>query len=197
MAIFSGFSMTIATDTLIAVGVSADAVAVALCSGLLIKHLRLNKALKIALFFGGFQAMMTLLGWFMSLGIQSLIQNVDHWIVFALLGGIGGKMIYEAINEDDNCERFDPTNNHTLMVLAFATSIDALAVGISFGALQTDISKSTSIIGSITFLLSLLAVFVGHRFGNFLGRRIEIVGGLVLIGIGAKILFEHLTTQGI
>lgn len=189
--------MTIATDTLIGVGVSADAVAVALCSGFLIKHLKFNKALKIALFFGGFQALMTLLGWFMSLGIQSLIENLDHWVAFALLGGIGGKMIYEAMTEDESCERFDPTNNHTLMVLAIATSLDALAVGISFGALQTDISKSTSIIGSITFFLSLIAVFIGHKFGNFLGRKIEILGGLVLIGIGFKILFDHLSASGI
>jgi len=184
--------MTLATDTLIAVGLSADAVAVALCSGLLIKHLKLNKALKIALFFGGFQALMTLLGWLMSLGVQSLIADVDHWVAFILLGGIGAKMIYEAITEDESCERFDPMNNHTLTVLAIATSLDALAVGVSFGALQTDISKSSSIIGSITFLLTLAAVFVGHKFGNLLGRKIEIVGGLVLIGIGFKILFNHL-----
>jgi len=184
--------MTFTTDALIAVGVSADAVAVALCSGLLIKHLKLNKALKIALFFGGFQALMTLLGWGLTLGIQSLIESLDHWIVFILLSGIGGKMIYEAVTEDETCERFDPTSNRTLAMLAIATSIDALAVGVSFGALQTDISKSTSIIGSTTFLLSLIAVFVGHKFGTFLGRKIEILGGIVLNGIGIKILIEHL-----
>lgn len=187
--------MNLLTTFLIAIGLSADAVAVALCSGSMIRHLTLNKVLKIALFFGVFQAVMTLLGWLIGTSISSLIQAVDHWIAFGLLVGIGGKMVYESFHDAEEHQKMDPLDTHTLMALSIATSIDALAVGISIATFNVAIFKAGSLIGSTTFLLAFAGVFVGHRFGSFLGKKVELIGGTILISIGLKILVEHLSRQ--
>lgn len=181
---------------LIAVGLSMDAFAVSVCKGLGMKRLDMGQALVIALFFGGFQALMPLAGWALGSGFQSYIEPVDHWIAFALLAFIGGKMLYDAFHEEDGDEpiageaaRFDLKE---ILMLAIATSIDALAVGVSFAFLQVDIVPAISLIGVITFALSLVGVAAGHQFGARFEKPATIVGGLVLILIGLKILLEHL-----
>lgn len=181
---------------LIAVGLSMDAFAVSVCKGLGMKRLDMGQALVIALFFGGFQALMPLAGWALGSGFQSYIEPVDHWIAFALLAFIGGKMLYDAFHEEDGDEpvageaaRLDLKE---ILMLAIATSIDALAVGVSFAFLQVDIVPAISLIGVITFALSLVGVAAGHQFGARFEKPATIVGGLVLILIGLKILLEHL-----
>lgn len=181
---------------LIAVGLSMDAFAVSVCKGLGMKRLDMGQALVIALFFGGFQALMPLAGWALGSGFQSYIEPVDHWIAFALLAFIGGKMLYDAFHEEDGDEpiageaaRLDLKE---ILMLAIATSIDALAVGVSFAFLQVDIVPAISLIGVITFALSLVGVAAGHQFGARFEKPATIVGGFVLILIGLKILLEHL-----
>ncbi len=181
---------------LIAVGLSMDAFAVSVCKGLGMKRLDMGQALVIALFFGGFQALMPLAGWALGSGFQSYIEPVDHWIAFALLAFIGGKMLYDAFHEEDGDEpvageaaRLDLKE---ILMLAIATSIDALAVGVSFAFLQVDIVPAISLIGVITFALSLVGVAAGHQFGARFEKPATIVGGVVLILIGLKILLEHL-----
>ena len=181
---------------LIAVGLSMDAFAVSVCKGLGMKRLDMGQALVIALFFGGFQALMPLAGWALGSGFQSYIEPVDHWIAFALLAFIGGKMLYDAFHEEDGDEpvageaaRLDLKE---ILMLAIATSIDALAVGVSFAFLQVDIVPAVSLIGVITFALSLVGVAVGHQFAARFEKPASIVGGVVLILIGLKILLEHL-----
>lgn len=187
----SKYIMEINTLVLIALGLAADAFAVSLTSGLLIKHLKFNKALKIALFFGGFQYLMPLIGWLGGLFFRDLLVGIDHWIAFGLLTLIGGKMIHESLSGKDEEERFNPTDNYTLFGLAIATSIDALAVGLSLSLIKTSIIQAATIIGVITFGLSLSGVFIGHSFGSLFKNKIEILGGLILIMIGSKILLEH------
>ena len=188
--------MGIVELALIAVGLSMDAFAVSVCKGLGMKRLDMGQALVIALFFGGFQALMPLAGWALGSGFQFYIEPVDHWIAFALLAFIGGKMLYDAFHEEDGDEpvageaaRLDLKE---ILMLAIATSIDALAVGVSFAFLQVDIVPAISLIGVITFALSLVGVAAGHQFGARFEKPATIVGGLVLILIGLKILLEHL-----
>ncbi|OKH22225.1 hypothetical protein NIES593_13595 [Hydrococcus rivularis NIES-593] len=181
------------STVLMAVGLSADAFAVAMSSGLLIKHIKINKALKIALFFGGFQSLMPLLGWMAGLTFREILSSFDHWIAFGLLGIIGGKMIYESLTSDDDERRFNPLDTYTLTVLAIATSLDALAAGLGLAVIKTSIVLAVTTIGAITFSLCFFGVFIGHRFGNLFSKKIEIIGGSILIFIGSKILFEHLT----
>jgi putative Mn2+ efflux pump MntP len=181
------------TTVLIALGLAADAFAVSVTSGLAIKHLKPNKALKIALFFGGFQAVMPLIGWGAGSVVTGFMTAIDHWIAFAVLVFLGGKMIYEACRED-GCDRaFNPLDNGVLLALAIATSLDALAVGFSFAVLNADITHAAAVIGFVTSVLCFSGVFIGHRFGNILRNRVELCGGILLIAIGGKILFEHLT----
>lgn len=179
---------------LVAVGLSMDAFAVAVCKGLGMKRLDLRHAMVIALFFGGFQALMPLVGWALGAGFQSLIEPVDHWIAFVLLAFIGGKMLWDAFHEEDgqpSCPS-EHLDVREILVLAIATSIDALAVGVSFAFLQVDIVPAVSLIGVITYALSFLGVGAGHLFGVRFEKPATIVGGVVLIGIGLKILLEHL-----
>jgi putative Mn2+ efflux pump MntP len=185
--------MELLSTSLMALGLSADAFAVSLTSGILIKHIKINKALKIALFFGSFQALMPLLGWVAGLTFRDWIADYDHWIAFILLGFIGGKMIHEALQEEDENKKFNPLDAYTLVVLAIATSLDALAAGLGLSVLKTSIILAASLIGTITFAMCFAGVFVGHKFGNLFSKKIEIIGGGILIFIGSKILFEHLT----
>ena len=181
---------------LIAVSLSMDAFAVSVCKGLCMKRLDVRQAVVIALFFGGFQALMPLAGWALGTQFEALITPVDHWIAFVLLGIIGSKMLWDAFHEDDPEDLACPTDGkldlRELVMRAFATSIDALAVGITFAFLRVDIAVSVGLIGVTTFVLSIVGVAVGHRFGAKYEKPATIVGGIVLILIGLKILLEHL-----
>lgn len=176
---------------IIAVGVSMDAFAVSVCKGLSVRRLRPAHMVSAALWFGGFQALMPLVGYFVGLGFADLVADIDHWIAFVLLGFIGGKMIKEAFAKDDE-EHTPDFSFKTMLVLAVATSIDALAVGVSFAFLRVDIWTSILVIGLMTGAFSALGVLLGHVFGARFKSKAEFVGGLILVCIGIKILLEHL-----
>ena len=179
---------------LVAVGLSMDAFAVAICKGLGMKRLQVRQAAVIALFFGGFQALMPVIGWALGSQLAPIVMPVDHWIAFGLLALIGGKMIWDAFHEEDaEGEAVDaPLDLRELLMLAIATSIDALAVGVTLAFLQVDIVFSVLFIGVTTFVLSFAGVAIGHQFGSRWEKPSTIVGGTVLILSGRKILFEHL-----
>lgn len=169
-----------------------DAFAVSISSGITIEKPRIENALKIAVFFGAFQAFMPVIGWLAGLGLRELISQVDHWIAFGLLCVIGGRMIYQSTRARSEKKVLNPLNLGVLLLLSVATSIDALAAGVSLAILKVSIVLPVVIIGAVTFALSFLGVFVGDKSGRFLESKAEFVGGLVLIGIGTKILIEHL-----
>lgn len=171
-----------------------DAFAVALGKGLNMMRINYRHALVIAFFFGGFQAGMPLLGWLLGRQFERYITAIDHWVAFVLLAFIGGKMLWDAFHKEDNIwtDFDDSLDIKELTLLAVATSIDALAVGITLAFLQVTILPSVTLIGVTTFILSLSGVVLGNRFGTRYESKAEIAGGLVLIFIGAKILFEHL-----
>ena len=175
---------------IIALGLSMDAFAVAVCKGLSVRKASPRHALTAGLYFGGFQALMPLLGYFLGTQFESLIQSVDHWIAFALLGLIGANMIRESRAESE--EFNDSFGPKAMLPLAVATSIDAQAVGVTFAFLQVQIAPAVSFIGVITFTLSCLGVKIGNVFGAKYKSRAEFFGGVVLILMGAKILLEHL-----
>ena len=180
---------------LIGVGLSMDAFAVAICKGLGMRRVNYRHALVIALFFGGFQALMPLLGYFLGSQFADFVSPVDHWVAFALLAFIGGKMLWDAFHPDEGEEQqaeADKLDFKELLMLAVATSIDALAVGITFAFLEVNIWLAVTVIGLTTFALSLLGIVVGNRFGSRYERPSTIVGGVVLILIGVKTLLEHL-----
>ena len=186
--------MGIVTVLLIALGLSMDAVAVSLASGCAAGKAKVDwrQALLLAFLFGSFQALMPVAGWLAGLGFKDLISGVDHWLAFALLAFIGGKMIREA-SRGPACRPRDKRLSLPVMLgLAVATSIDALAVGLSFSLLAVDILVPVLLIGLVTFALSLLAVFAGQRFGGRLAGKAEVLGGAILIAIGLKILLEHM-----
>ncbi len=181
---------------LIAVGLSMDAFAVAICKGLGMSRLNVRQALVIAAFFGGFQALMPTIGWLLGAQFASLVTPVDHWIAFILLAIIGGKMVIEAVrsDEDDAASQVldQALDLRELLMLAIATSIDALAVGVTFAFLSVNIASAASFIGVVTFVLSFAGVAIGLFFGARWEKPSNIVGGVVLILIGLKILLEHL-----
>jgi putative Mn2+ efflux pump MntP len=177
---------------LVALGVSLDAFAVAVSSGMRVKPMPFRYGLTMAAFFGSFQALMPVLGWLAGTGLRGLITGVDHWVAFLLLAAVGGKMIYESFPRAGSKPAADPRNILVLLLLAVATSIDALVVGIGFSFIKVAIVRPAVIIGLITFSLSLLGVYVGKKAGRWLNRRVELVGGLILVLIGVKILIEHL-----
>lgn len=177
---------------IIALGLAMDAFAVSVSSGVIIHKLHLRHAMRIAAFFGGFQALMPYIGWQVGRFAADHIKAYDHWVAFVILAAIGGKMIYEAKWGDEEKERPDPLNLKVLLILAIATSIDALAVGVTFSCLNMTIVAPIIIIGLVTFLTSLAGVYIGDYCGNIFGDKLEIFGGLILIGIGAKILLGHL-----
>lgn len=175
------------------VGLSMDAFAVAVCKGLGMHRINMRHAFVIALFFGVFQALMPLIGWALGSQFASFVEPVGHWIAFGLLAIIGGKMVWDAVHDDteamDDAEKL---NIPELFLLAIATSIDAFAVGIGFALLQVDIIFAVCAIGVITFVLSLVGVVIGNQFGARFEKPAGIVGGIVLILIGVKILLEHM-----
>ena len=176
---------------LVAVGLSMDAFAVAVCRGLEMRRIDYRQALLIAVFFGGFQALMPAVGYLLGAGFEHYISAFDHWIAFALLAFIGGKMIWEAVRGGEE-EQPQELDLKMLLMMAVATSIDALAVGITFAFLRMDILSSALTIGATTFLISFGGVAAGNRFGARYKQKAEIVGGVVLVLIGVKILLEHL-----
>ena len=177
---------------LIAIGLSADAFAVALGKGLSMHKVKYRDALLIAAFFGFFQAFMPWIGWLVCRNFKQYITAVDHWIAFILLAFIGIKMIVDTIREKESEANEYHLDIKELLLLAVATSIDALAVGITFAFLDVRIYPSILLIGVVTFLLSLGGVVIGNRFGARFKKRAEIAGGIVIILIGVKILLEHL-----
>lgn len=186
--------MNLSTIIVIAFALAMDAFAVAICSGAAIKNMRLHHAFRIAAFFGFFQALMPLFGWALGQTTAHLVRDFDHWIAFTILLIIGGKMLYEAFYPDrQRIERRDPLNIYVLIMLSIATSIDAAAVGISMACLDIDILEPILIIGVITFIVSLLGTYIGKKGNEYLEGKVEIIGGLALIGIGIKILIEHLS----
>lgn len=177
---------------LIAVGLSMDAFAVAVCKGLAMKKCTFPKAVTVGLWFGVFQGGMPLLGYILGVQFKTLITSIDHWIAFILLGLIGGNMVREALKGDDDEEENECLDIKTMFALAVATSIDALAVGVTFAFLQVDIVPAVSFIGVITFAISILGVKIGNVFGSKYKSKAEFAGGVILILMGAKILLEHL-----
>ena len=176
--------------SLIAVSLAMDAFAVAVSSGVILKQMKLKHAMRIASFFGFFQALMPVIGWISGRTFYKYICSCEHWIAFVLLSAVGGKMIYEALQSDKEAN-FDPLNVYVLFMLAIATSIDALAAGVTFSFLNIDIWQSVFLIGTITFIISLIGTQIGKTFGHLFENQLEILGGIILIGIGIKILIQH------
>lgn len=181
--------MSFITVLLIAIGLSMDSLAVSIGGGICMKPFCIHKSLKMAVIMGVFQGGMTLLGWALGSGFSSYITEFDHWIAFGLLSYLGGKMIYESFKEEN--ETLVSLSNRTLFTLGIATSIDALAVGISFAFLKTNICIPVLVITLTTFLLSLTGVVFGCRFGKIKNLNVELWGGIILVAIGFKILIEH------
>ena len=177
---------------LIAVGLSMDAFAVSIGKGLGMRKLDVRQALVIALFFGGFQALMPVIGWVLGEQFAHYVTAVAHWIAFALLVFIGAKMVWDARNEESDASEASRLDLKELVMLAIATSIDALAVGVSFAFLDVNIAPSAALIGITTFTLSLVGVAIGNRFGARWEKPAAIVGGIVLILIGVKVLLQGL-----
>ncbi|MBO5179466.1 MAG: manganese efflux pump [Clostridia bacterium] len=176
---------------LIAVGLAMDAFAVSVCKGLSLKEMEWKKAVTVGLYFGVFQALMPAVGYFLGTTFESLVTQIDHWIAFVLLGFIGINMLKEALDKDKE-ESNDKVDFKTMFVLAIATSIDALAIGITFAFLKVNVLLATLLIGIITFVLSIIGVKIGNKFGDKYERKAEVIGGMILILMGIKILFEHL-----
>jgi len=181
--------MNFITIIIIAIGLSMDSFAVSIANGLIIKKLSFYKALSISLTLGIFHIIMPLTGWLLGSKLNILIHNFDHWLAFLLLSFIGGKMIYESLNSKQEPKTL---KLKTFIIQSFATSIDALAVGLSFAILDMNIISPILIIGLTCFLFSFLGLYIGKFIGDKLGSTVELFGGLILIGIGTKILIEHL-----
>lgn len=185
--------MNIIDILFIGLGLSMDAFAVSVCKGLAMKKMDVKKALVCSLYFGVFQALMPLIGFLLGSGFKNVVSSIDHWIAFVLLGIIGINMIKEA----KSCETVnDAMDVKTMLTLAVATSIDALAIGVTFAFLKVSIIPAITIIGVTTFVCCFVGVKLGSIFGEKLKTKAEIVGGTVLILMGAKILIEHLFFQG-
>ena len=177
---------------LIAVGVSMDAFSVSVCKGLTTKRFSLKMALTCGLWFGGFQALMPIIGYFLGSQFAYYVESVDHWIAFGLLFLIGANMIREALSKKEGAEMDNSLGFKTMFLLAVATSIDALAVGVSFACIQVELWSSVALIGLTTFVFSVVGVKIGNVFGTKFKKNAEVFGGIILILIGLKILLEHL-----
>jgi putative Mn2+ efflux pump MntP len=169
-----------------------DALAVSVVTGAAYKELHYQHTLRMAGFFGGFQAIMPVIGYLAGLTVSKLIAGYDHWVAFGILAAVGLKMIYESFKIKEERKAMHPAKVAMLLALAIATSINALAVGITLSLITKQIAEAVIIIGLITFGLCCLGVYIGKRFGHFFESGIEAIGGLVLIGLGVKILLQHL-----
>jgi len=170
-----------------------DALAISIVSGGTYKQLHVRHAFRIAAFFGGFQALMPVIGYLAGLSLKDTIAGFDHWVAFVVLTAIGAKMIYESFKIKQAEQRSDVTSLMVLLTLSFATSFDALAVGATLSFIASPIATAAVIIGIVTFVLCFVGVYIGHHVGHFFETKMEIVGGLALIAIGTKILIEHLS----
>jgi putative Mn2+ efflux pump MntP len=177
---------------LIAIALSLDAFAIAVASGMAIRNLKLHHALKIAFAFGLFQAIMPVIGGLTGIGLRQYITTYDHWVIFMILTLLGLKMIYESFKLKEVEEEKDPLNSSVLLILAIATSLDALAVGVTLGLGHMAIMGPAILIGVITFAISLAGVYIGRHSRHVNERVMEVIAGLALIGIGIKILLQHL-----
>lgn len=183
--------MGIVELVVLSIGLAMDAFAVSVCKGLSMSKMSWKKACIIGLYFGIFQALMPLIGYLLGINFQEKIDNIDHWIAFILLGIIGINMIKEAMSKQKESSN-DSIKFKDMIVLAIATSIDALAVGITFAFLKVNILLAISLIGIITLVLSIIGVKIGNIFGNKYEKKAQLVGGIILILLGIKILLEHL-----
>jgi len=179
------------TLLILAVALAMDSVAVSIAIGSEYKDLLVSKALFAAAVFGFFQGAMPIAGYFIGISFAEYVQAYDHWIAFILLVGLGGKMLYEAYKNEFDDEVTD-LSTKTLITLAIATSIDAMAIGVTFAFLQTDIYTAAGVIALVTFVLCIIAVYIGKKLGSLLESKAEMLGGVILIGLGTKILLEHL-----
>jgi putative Mn2+ efflux pump MntP len=184
--------MSIVTIVMTAFALAMDAFAVSIASGITIHNLKLKHALTIAVWFGVFQAFMPVLGWLSGRSVFEYVTHIDHWIAFGLLLFVGGKMIYEAFKIDAAEKKTNPLELYVLFVLSVATSIDAFAVGLILAVRDVAIVVPVIVIGVITFFTSLAGVYIGDHFGHFCEKKIEVAGGVILIGIGLKILLQAL-----
>ncbi len=180
------------TIILTAIGLAMDCLAVSISCGITMNEFNCKDAVILAIFFGGFQGGMALLGWIGGTGFADQIENIDHWVAFGLLAIIGGKMIKEGMEQKSECETFNIRKMRVLIILSIATSIDALAIGITYAFLQTPIIIPVLLIGIMSFLFAIIGSILGKRLGQFFGNHMEIIGGIILIGLGCKILVEHL-----
>ena len=176
---------------LLSIGLGMDAFAVSICKGISMKKMNWKKAIIIGLYFGIFQAVMPVIGYFLGTTFERFITYVDHWVAFILLVGIGINMVKEAFDKESE-NRNDNVDMKTMLVLSIATSIDALAIGITFACLKIHIVMPVITIGLITFIISVIGVKIGNQFGDKYGKKAEIMGGVILILLGIKILLEHL-----
>ena len=174
----------------LAIALAMDAFSVAVTDGMIVKHMRIRDAFKIGLYFGTFQFLMPCIGNFLSSFTADYIESADHWIAFILLSFLGVRMIIESRGEHEIPK--NPLKHSTLLLMAIATSIDALAAGVTLAAVDTPIILSSAVIGVTAFILSFFGMFIGRRFGDFLGTKAETAGGIILILIGTKTLIEHL-----
>lgn len=184
--------MGILSLCILGIGLAMDAFAVSVCDGLCYRDLRKRDSISIALCFGIFQGMMPTVGFLLGTRFSSYITAFDHWIALVLLGALGGRMVFEALRGGDDLPGEEMLTGHTLLLQGIATSIDALAVGISLAALGTQILSAAMVIGIITLVISLVGVWIGKRFGVRLNRAAKILGGMILILIGVKIFLEHI-----
>ena len=184
--------MNVIEILLISIGLAMDAFAVSICKGLQLTKMDWDKATIVGLYFGSFQALMPTIGYFLGTTFENLVTKIDHWIVFILLIFIGTNMIKESLSKSEKNIN-NKVNFKTMILLAFATSIDALAVGITFAFLNVNLILSITLIGITTFILSIIGVKIGNKFGSKYKQKAEITGGIILILIGLKILLEHLT----
>ena len=185
--------MGIAEIIIIAVGLAMDAFAVSIGKGLSVKRVEPRHSMSVGLWFGGFQALMPLVGYFLGISFASFVSSIDHWIAFVLLGVIGANMIREAKGDECECEGANADfSARQMLLLAIATSIDALAVGVSLAFLGVDIWTTVAVIGVVTMLLSMMGLRIGNIFGCRFKSKAELLGGCVLILMGSKILVEHL-----
>ncbi|MBN1367515.1 MAG: manganese efflux pump [Dehalococcoidales bacterium] len=185
-------SIGIVSIILIALGLSMDCFAVALGAGFTMGTVKKSQVLRIALAFGIFQALMPVIGWALGRTVIDYVAPYDHWVAFGLLAIIGGHMIWEFFEKKERTRTVDVTRGVRLLVLSVATSIDALAVGLSFAFLQVNIGVAVAIIGTVAFIVTAVGVIVGRKIGQLIGRWAELAGGLILIGIGLRILLTHL-----
>lgn len=183
--------MSITEIVLLSIGLAMDAFAVSICKGIQMKKMNWRKAIIIGLWFGGFQASMPTIGYFLGTTFESVVTSIDHWIAFALLEIIGGNMLKESFSNEES-DGNDDVGVKTMFFLAVATSIDALAVGITFAFFKVNLLLAISLIGVISFILPVFGTKIGNRFGDKYKSKAEFVGGMILVLLGIKILLEHL-----